>query len=400
MSATIKGPYNYIAGSGISVGVVLNTSTGQFDVTVTNTSPGTSTPVSVPNGGTGDSSLTAHAVLIGEGTSAVGFAGPGSFGAPLLSTGASSDPAFSPLDLTNNFAVSGIPAHEIAIGATTGALTGLSPIGSSGQVLTSNGAGNDPSFQSLPTAPTVSGGAGIQVTGGPAYTVAVAAATAHAVMLTTGSPGFTSVAPGAAGTALISNGATSDPSYQTLGVSGGGTGLTSAAAHAVLIGAGTSAMHTAAPATAGQVLMDNGSSSDPSFQSPGIALLTKLLPSLTSGSATLSTGGLFQLASVTLTTGTDVLFVSPFSFSSNDTSSNIVFYGMSANTNATIQQVLSANVPSDTVFSATSVSYTTPVFHFTGLTPGSNTFYFLAQLNTAPSTTSPTGAVNNAFAIY
>lgn len=45
-------------------------------------------------GGTGLTTLTAHAVLLGEGISNVGFASPGAAGQMLLSTGLTTDPAF------------------------------------------------------------------------------------------------------------------------------------------------------------------------------------------------------------------------------------------------------------------------------------------------------------------
>jgi hypothetical protein len=48
----------------------------------------------VMNGGTGLATLTAHAVLLGEGTSNIAFASPGVGGTLLISQGASSDPAF------------------------------------------------------------------------------------------------------------------------------------------------------------------------------------------------------------------------------------------------------------------------------------------------------------------
>ncbi len=52
-------------------------------------------PLDVASGGTGDSTLTAHSVLIGEGTSPVGFAGPGAVRTVLQGMGASADPAFT-----------------------------------------------------------------------------------------------------------------------------------------------------------------------------------------------------------------------------------------------------------------------------------------------------------------
>lgn len=55
------------------------------------------TPVSVANGGTGDTTLAAHGVLIGEGTSAVAVTGAGTSGQVLTSNGASADPTFQPV---------------------------------------------------------------------------------------------------------------------------------------------------------------------------------------------------------------------------------------------------------------------------------------------------------------
>lgn len=51
-----------------------------------------------------------------------------------------------------------------------------------------------------------------------------------------------------------------------LPVARGGTGAATLTAHAVLIGNGTSAVSAVAPSVAGQVLGDNGSGVDPSFQ--------------------------------------------------------------------------------------------------------------------------------------
>jgi hypothetical protein len=50
--------------------------------------------LAVSRGGTGDSTLAAHSVLVGEGTSAVAAVGPGTAGFCLTSNGASSDPSY------------------------------------------------------------------------------------------------------------------------------------------------------------------------------------------------------------------------------------------------------------------------------------------------------------------
>lgn len=54
-----------------------------------------STALGVASGGTGASTLTAHGLLLGEGTSAIAAAGTGTTGQLMASQGASSDPAFT-----------------------------------------------------------------------------------------------------------------------------------------------------------------------------------------------------------------------------------------------------------------------------------------------------------------
>ena len=55
-----------------------------------------STPVSVVNGGTGDSTLGAHGVLLGQGAGVITAQTPGASGTVLTSTGASTDPTWQP----------------------------------------------------------------------------------------------------------------------------------------------------------------------------------------------------------------------------------------------------------------------------------------------------------------
>lgn len=50
--------------------------------------------VGAAQGGTGQTTLTAHAVLLGEGTSPVGFAGPAAVNTVLASNGVTADPSF------------------------------------------------------------------------------------------------------------------------------------------------------------------------------------------------------------------------------------------------------------------------------------------------------------------
>jgi hypothetical protein len=63
--------------------------------------------LTVPNGGTGDATLTAHGVLIGEGTSAVAATAAGTAGQLLVGQDASSDPSFRTMSGDATLAASG-----------------------------------------------------------------------------------------------------------------------------------------------------------------------------------------------------------------------------------------------------------------------------------------------------
>lgn len=108
--------------------------------------------VTVPLGGTGDTTLTNHGVLLGAGTAAVTATAAGTSGAPFLSGGASADGAYGALNLagggsivTGTLAVGNggtglatITANSIMVGNGTSAVSLLAP-GTSGNVVTSNG---------------------------------------------------------------------------------------------------------------------------------------------------------------------------------------------------------------------------------------------------------------------
>lgn len=71
------------------------------------------TAVSVPEGGTADTTLTAHGVLLGEGTSAVATTGPNATtGTLLTANGASSDPTFQAKPYDLGYSVSGTPSSQ------------------------------------------------------------------------------------------------------------------------------------------------------------------------------------------------------------------------------------------------------------------------------------------------
>lgn len=172
-------------------------------------------PLTVPSGGSGAATFTAHGVLLGNGAS--------------------------------------------AFNVTTA--------GTSGQVLTSNGAGADPTFQT-PTA-----GAPV----GASYVTLSTDATLTSERVLTGTANRIIVTDGGAGSTVTLStpqdiGTASTPTFggiilsTPLAVTGGGTGVATLAAHGVLIGNGTSAVSVSGAGTAGQVLTSNGAGADPTFQ--------------------------------------------------------------------------------------------------------------------------------------
>lgn len=148
-------------------------------------------PLSVPNGGTGKASLTAHSVLLGEGTGSVAFVSPGT--------------------------TSGVPLV--------------------------NQAGADPVYG---IAVVAGGGTGL------------ATLTAHALLVGEGVANVGLVGPGATSGIPLINQAGADPVYGVAIVQGGGTGTNTLPAHAALIGNGTNSLLGVLPGSNGNVLTSNG----------------------------------------------------------------------------------------------------------------------------------------------
>jgi len=194
----------------------------------------TASAVTAAQGGTGLGTLTAHAVMLGEGTSNVAFATIGTAGRLLIDQGAAADPAFE--------AMSG----DATI-ASTGAIT-VSKIGGTGITL-----------------------AGAFSTVG-AYTIALTATNTTALTLpTSGTLATTAVATlssltsvGTIGTGVW-QGTPVVPTY-------GGTGLATLTAHAVMLGEGTSNVGFATIGTTGRILADQGSGADPAFVTTGLQI--------------------------------------------------------------------------------------------------------------------------------
>ncbi len=92
----------------------------------------------------------------------------------------------------------------------------------------------------------------------PSGGMGAATHTAHGVLVGAGASAIAATTAGTTGQALVSGGASADPAFATLGVIGGGTGLATLTAHAVLIGNGASAPSFVAPGVSGHVLTSDG----------------------------------------------------------------------------------------------------------------------------------------------
>lgn len=130
----------------------------------------------VAGGGTGATTLTAHGVLLGEGTSAIVATAVGTNGQILVGASAADPGWVTPTagtglsvtanSTTHSYALStpvtvsnggtgdtSLTAYAVLCGGTTstGAIQSVASVGSSGNVLTSNGAGALPTFQAAGT---------------------------------------------------------------------------------------------------------------------------------------------------------------------------------------------------------------------------------------------------------
>ncbi|MEK6591544.1 MAG: hypothetical protein AABZ67_00545 [Pseudomonadota bacterium] len=218
-------------------------------------------PLTVPYGGTGQIANTNHAVLLGQGASAISSTGPGTAGKPLVSLGASVDPDFLTLGLSG-----GGTANTTAAGARSSAGLNIDQMTTLGDV----------NYQILPTDRTVITSVALT----PTRTWTLAAANSvnagqsvciydSAGVLTTSAPLAIAVTGGDtingsssnqtistafASVCYTSNGAT----RWALGISPirfGGTGQTSFIDRSVLLGNGAAAISSTGPGATGEFFM-------------------------------------------------------------------------------------------------------------------------------------------------
>jgi hypothetical protein len=273
--------------------------------------------LAVANGGTGATSLTAHGVLVGEGTSAVAQVTAGStYSVLTANSGTSSDPVFGQVHLDQSAAVvnqlgpanggtgaSATPTNgQLLIGngtnftvATLASGTGISTTTGSGTLqinntgVTSNVAGTGISVSGATGAVTISNTGVLSFTSGTGLSVNTAATGAVSVTNT----GVTAISAGTTG--LSYSAATGSVTLSgTLVVGNGGTGATSLTSNGLVYGNGSSAVGVTAAGTTGQVLIGTTGSAPSWTALSGVAVTsfsagtTGLTPSsATQGAVTL-----------------------------------------------------------------------------------------------------------------
>lgn len=240
---------NVIASSLTSVGTLTGGATGSGFTVALGTSTVTGT-LGVANGGTGAATLTAHGVLMGNGTGAVAASAAGTAGAPFLSGGSGADGAYGALNLAGGASV----------------VTGVLPNANIATALSSK------TYEGLTITTTTSG----------VLTIANSKTATFSNTLTFTGTDSSSVAFGAGGTVLYNGGALGTPSSATLtnasglpistGVSGLGTNV------ATLLASFTSANLAAAitneTGTGLAVFNDSPTLITPALGTPSAVVLT------------------------------------------------------------------------------------------------------------------------------
>lgn len=178
----------------------------------------TSGILSVSNGGTGLSSVTTNGIPFGNATSALGVTAAGSQ-YQTLQAGSGGVPQFLALQLNQSAAVSGVlpvanggtgqsslTAHDVLIGNGTSGIVQVSP-STAGFVLTSNGTSSDPSFQAISSAtPSLNGGSGTPQSVTAAGGVSLTSISYNNLAWVVGSPGAVTVTATPSVTACTADG--------------------------------------------------------------------------------------------------------------------------------------------------------------------------------------------------
>lgn len=280
----------------------------------------TTVPVPADEGGTGQSFLTAHGLLVGQGVAAVAAVGPAATGSYLGSQGASADPAWVPGNLVSKIPIdvaeggSGattITNHGIVVGQGASPIATIAPA-AAGSFLASNGVSADPIWSpgalvSKVPVEVSEGGTGLTNIGGALNAAIMQGYGSSVSTLSAGlTPGAIVVSDAGGGSAYAWEKLERGTSNQVLMMANvvAGTGVNSKPQYRTIFAADPSSFtnghlitqtasgldELASAGTSGQVLTSNGAGVAPSFQAVSATVTTSMVTSVytTSGSFTIN----------------------------------------------------------------------------------------------------------------
>lgn len=287
-TADVNFPFMTIAGNSVTGTMFIRTNSAAVWLEV-NSGSGVQP---VPHGGTGLSSLTAHTVVLGEGTNAVGFAGPAAAGTVLQGAGASADPAFSTATYPATTA-----QGDLLLSASANAITALAKNASATRYLANTGSSNNAAWDQVNVANGVTGTLPVGNGGIGAATLA-----AHGVLVGEGTSAVVVVGPGATGTLLQGAGVGADPAFTTAtypATSSQGDILVSSAANTIT----TLAKDT----NATRYLANTGASNEPAWNQVNLTNgVTGTLPISSGGTGLGGSQGTVQTTDATPTTALSI----------------------------------------------------------------------------------------------
>lgn len=224
----------------------------------------------VPSGGTGQVTLSANGVLIGEGTGAINSTGAGTVGQVLTSNGTGVDPTFQNSSSGSGTVNSGTATQMAYYSGTGTAVSGNTSITDTGSVF---------SVQNRLVQIGTGSGTSAGLTLGYLGTSGFGAIWSTSVTPSSSNYNFATI-----GSNTIINGVTSTTldvntgpilRAQSTGVMiTGGVSVSGIPAHNLIVGQTTSLATGVTPGTSGQVLTSNGASADPTFQNATAGLST------------------------------------------------------------------------------------------------------------------------------
>lgn len=205
---------------------------------------------------------TNHNVLLGAASNGITNLAPSATtGIAVVSQGAAADPAFSTVVVAGGGTGQvTLTAHSVLIGNGTSGITQVGPVASTGAILASNGVGSDPGFTTATYPLTTAQGDLLSSTSANTIVALAKDTNATRYLSNTGTNNNAAWAQ-----VNLANGVTG-----TLTVPNGGTGIATTTAYGLIAGGttATGVFQNTGAGTATQYLISNGASALPSFQSP------------------------------------------------------------------------------------------------------------------------------------